>query len=145
MVERVPGEGDLPAVRGDLDDAAATLAAKVRQRGADELDRPEEVGRQDVLDLRVGGLLGRAEQAVARVADDDVDASEGGEGAVDERADRRRFGHVEHPGMERARVALDQVTDLGGVADRSDDAVSAREELLGEVASEAAADAGDEP
>lgn len=82
MVERVPGEGDLPAVRGDLDDAPATLAAEVGQGGADEVDRPEEVGGGDVLDLRVGGLLGRPD----------------------------------------------------------DDAVTALEELLGEMASEAAAD-----
>jgi hypothetical protein len=48
----------------------------VRQRGADELDRPDEVGRDDVFDLLVGELLRGAKQAVAGVADDHLDASE---------------------------------------------------------------------
>jgi hypothetical protein len=36
VVERVAREGDLTAVRGDLDDPAAALPAEVRQSGADE-------------------------------------------------------------------------------------------------------------
>ena len=88
MVQRVPGEGALPAVRGDLDDAAATLGAEVRQRCPDEPDRPEEVGGDEVTDLRVSELLRRAEQAVAGVADDDVNAAELGERAVDDLVDR---------------------------------------------------------
>jgi hypothetical protein len=55
--------------------------------------------------------------------------------------DRRRVGHVEHLGAELVGVPLGQGGDLGGVADRSDDPVTTLEELLGEVASEAAADA----
>jgi hypothetical protein len=67
VVHRIPREGDLPAVGRDLDDASAALGAKVRQRGTDEMDRPDEVGRDDVFDLLVGELLRRAEQAVASV------------------------------------------------------------------------------
>ena len=60
-------------------------------------------------------------------------------------ADRRGVGDVEHLGAERLGVLLDEVADLGGVADGADDAVAPLEELLGQLAAEAAADAGDEP
>ena len=58
---RVPGKGDLAAVGGDLDDPPAALGPQVRQRGPDELDRPSEVGGDDVADLLIGQFLGRAE------------------------------------------------------------------------------------
>ena len=67
------------------------------------------------------------------------------ERTLDNFADRRRVGHVEQFGVERLRVTLEQIGDLAGVANRSDDAVAALEELIGELAAEAAADAGDEP
>ena len=44
----------------------AALGAKMRQHGADELNRPDQVGRDDVVDLLVGEFLRRAEQAVSR-------------------------------------------------------------------------------
>ena len=50
-------------------------ARRCWQRGADELDRPEQVGRDDVLDLLVGKLFRSSEQTVASVADNYVDAS----------------------------------------------------------------------
>ena len=59
----------------DLDDASAALGAEVWQRGADELDRPDQVGRDNVLDLLVGEFLRGTEQAVAGITDDDVDSS----------------------------------------------------------------------
>ena len=46
------------------------------QRGANEVDRPDEVGRDDVLDLVIGQLLGRPEQPVAGIADEHVDTPE---------------------------------------------------------------------
>jgi hypothetical protein len=51
VIHRIPWEGDLPAVGRNLDDASAALSAKVRQRGTDQMDRPDQVRRDDVLDL----------------------------------------------------------------------------------------------
>ena len=82
------------------------------QGGADQLDGADQVGVDDVADLLVGKLLRRAEQAVARVAHDHIDAPELGEGAVHDLADRGRIGHVEQLGAERCRILLDQVGDL---------------------------------
>jgi hypothetical protein len=46
--------------------------------------------------------------------------------------------------VERFGITVEQIGDLASVADGSDDAVAALEELIGEVAPEAAADASDE-
>lgn len=145
VVERVAGKGDLSAVRRDLDDPAGTLCPQVGQRRADEVDRTDEVGRDDVLDLGVGRLLGRAEQPVAGVADEHVDAPEVGEGPVHGLADRGRVGHVEHRDAKGVRVAVSEVGHGVGAPDGADYAVAADKELLSELAAEAAADAGDEP
>ena len=98
-----------------------------------------------MLDLLIRELFGGAEQAVAGIAHDDVDAAELAEGAVDHLMHRRRVGDVEHLRAECLGVALGEVGDLAGVADGAHDAVAALQELSGELAAEAAADAGDEP
>jgi hypothetical protein len=145
VVHRVPREGDLTAVGKDLNDASAALRAKARQRGTDELDRPDQIGCDDVFDLLVAEFLRRAEQPVASVADDYVDASEPGESALDNFANRRSVGHVEHLSVERFGVTLNQIGNLAGIADSSDDAVAALEELISELTAEAATDSSDEP
>jgi hypothetical protein len=121
------------------------LGAKVRQRGSDEVDRPDQVGRDDVFDLLVAELLCRAEQAVAGVADDHVDASALRERASDNSADRRRVGHFEHLGVECLGITLNQIGDFASVADSSYYAVAALKELIGELATEAAANPSNEP
>ena len=145
VIHRIPREGDLPAVGRNLDDASAALSAKVRQRGTDQMDRPDQVRRDDVLDLLVCEFLRGAKQAVTGVADDHVDPSVLRERAFDKISDRRCVGHVEHLGMECLGITFDQIGDFSGVADGSDNAVAAVEELIGEVATEAAADPSDEP
>jgi hypothetical protein len=106
---------------------------------------PMPKGRDDVVDLLVGEFFGGTEQAVAGVGDDDVDAAQALEGAVDELPDRRAVGHFEHLGDERVGVGVAEVGDLPGSADGADDTVAAGEQLLGEFAAEAAADPGEEP
>jgi hypothetical protein len=114
----------------------------VRQRGPDELDGSGEVGRDDVADLLVGQFLGRAEQAVAGVAHDDVDAPERAEATVDHVADGAGVGDVEQLASERARVFPEQVGDAVGPAHGAGDGVAAVEQLGGQLPAEAAADAG---
>jgi hypothetical protein len=48
-------------------------------------------------------------------------------------------------GVKRLRIAVEQVGDLAGIANRADDPVAAVERLLGQLAAGAAADPGDEP
>jgi hypothetical protein len=75
------------------------LRAQVPQRRADDVNRPEQVGVQDLLDLPVGRFLDRSEHAVAGVVDDHVDRAERVERLVDDPADGGGVGHVEwsHP------------------------------------------------
>ena len=51
----------LPVFINPRNSAAGTLRTQMRQRGPDEVDRPDEVRRDDMLDLRVAQLLGRPE------------------------------------------------------------------------------------
>jgi hypothetical protein len=53
----------MAAAGGNLDDAAAAPGAQVRQRGTVEMDRTDQVGGHEVLDLRGGEFPVRAEQA----------------------------------------------------------------------------------
>ena len=138
MVERVARERDLAAVGGDLDDAPAGLGPEVRQYSPDQVGGAGQIGGDDVLDLLVGELFGGAEQSVAGVADDHVDASQVSKAAVDDVVDRRGVGHIEQLGSERVRVAFDEVDDRLGAPNGPDDAVSPLEQLCGELAAEAA-------
>ena len=54
-----------------------------------------------MLDLGVGQLLRGAEQAIAGIADHDVDAAELAERVVDDVADRGGVGHIQDRGLER--------------------------------------------
>ena len=96
-------------------------------------------------DLFVGDFLRRAEQSVARVVDDHVDTPEGGEGFVDNAPDGRGVGHVQRGEPEPVAVLRSQVVEGSQLAGSTGDALAACEQLFGEVAAKAAADAGDEP
>ena len=73
-------------------------ARRCGSAAADELDGAGQVGGDDVVDLGVGEFFGGAEQAVAGVADDHVDAAELGERVVDDVADGDGVGDVEDRG-----------------------------------------------
>jgi hypothetical protein len=53
--------------------------------------------------------------------------------------------HFEHFSVERLWMTLDQIGDFLGVADSSDNEIAAFKKLLGELATEAAADPGNKP
>jgi len=129
----------------NLDDSPAALGTKVWQRDPYELDRPEQVGRDDVLDLLVGEFFRSSEEAVASVAHNHVDASKLSKRAFDDLSHRRRVGDIEHLDTERVGSARDEIGDLRRVANRSHDAVASYEELLGKMAAESAAHASDKP
>src|SRR5271165_4082826 len=145
VIQRVTRKGDLPAVGRDLDDASAALGAKVWQSSTDKVDRPDQVSGHNVFDLAIREFLSRAEQAVTGVADEHVDPSALCERAFDHLANCRWVGHLEHLGVECLWITLDQIGHFGGVADGSYHAVAALEELIGELATEAAANTGNKP
>ena len=101
----------------------------MRQRAAYDLDRAQQVDGDFVDDLLVGELLGRAEQAVARVVDDDVDRSEGAEGRVDDLPDPSGVREVQAGGPEAVAVLLGESANRVEVADRARDPVAAPESL----------------
>ena len=107
--------------------------------------KPEQVGRNNVLDLRVAELLRGTKKAVAGVADDHLNAPQLREQALDNRADRRRVGHVELLGTERLGILLMQISYFAGVANGADDTVAPLEQLPGQLAPESTTDARDEP
>jgi len=66
---------------------------QVGQCCADQRDGPGQVGGDDVLDLVVGQFLGGAEQAVAGVADNEIDVTQIVKSVVDRSADRLTVGN----------------------------------------------------
>src|SRR5271165_1956502 len=143
VVERVAGERDLASIAGQLDDATAPRGPHVGKHGADELDGADEVGGDDRVDLLIGEFLGCPEHPIAGVGDRDVDPPEPCDGAVNGGADRGGVADVEDFTVEGVGVSGGEVGGALGLADGADDGVAAVEELFGEVAAEAAADAGD--
>lgn len=69
-----------------MDDASCSLGAKVRQCGADQLNRANQIGRNHVADLFVAQFFCGPKQAIARIADDHINSLEFCEGAINDGA-----------------------------------------------------------
>jgi hypothetical protein len=128
-----------------LDDATASGGAHVRKHGADELNAGGQVGGEDGGNLLVGEFLGGAEHAVARVADQDIDPPEVGDGTLDDRPQCLGVADVEHLDAKEFGELLAKIGDRPGLAHGADNVVTLVEQLLGEVSAEAATDSGDKP
>src|SRR5487761_1016734 len=74
------GQGHQSHHAADLDDAAAAAGSHVRQDQAGQPHRPEEQYVELVAELLPGSLLDRADDPVARVVDQYVDAAMRGQG-----------------------------------------------------------------
>jgi hypothetical protein len=83
-------------------------------------------------------ILRHAEQAIAGFIDDGIDASKPNERGIDNLVDPRGVGHIEHFGVKRLRITLEQIDDRALVPGCSDDAVAALKELIGKLTAEAA-------
>jgi hypothetical protein len=68
--------GRLTTRGGHLQDAASGPGAQVREGGADDMDRAEQVGVDDAPDLLVGCLLDGGKDPIAGVVYDDIDRAE---------------------------------------------------------------------
>jgi hypothetical protein len=67
------------------------------------------------------------------------------EGVRDDHPKRCRFGDVQLSGVERFGKTFDQIANQGDVPNGSGNAFAALEKLIGELAAESAANAGDKP
>ena len=76
VVDAQVGEGGDPADAGDLHDVPAALLTQEGDGSLGDPQSAEEVGLQLRAGLVVGGLLDRAEVAVACVVDDHVETAE---------------------------------------------------------------------
>src|SRR5580658_908190 len=99
MVEAETGIGHLAAFRRNLQHVTTALRAQMRQAGANDADRADEIGVDLMPDLLVTDLLGGAKETVAGVVDDDIDAPQGGERPVDYPSHTLCVRHVQdgHP------------------------------------------------
>ncbi|MDQ0684447.1 hypothetical protein QFZ56_003410 [Streptomyces achromogenes] len=104
-----------------------------------------EVGLHLVADLLLRQLLDRAEQSVAGVVDDHVQASEVVVRTLHGLGGGRLVGDVQGQRQHRVAVRGDQVREGVGVAGGGGDLVAALQGGLGELAAEAARGTGDEP
>ncbi len=128
----------MPAHARDLDEYPAALFAQVWHDAAGELDRTGEVGGNHALHVLVVEVLGGAAHAVAGVGDDDVDAVVLGERLAHDALDLGRVSNVESPRPQPVAVLLLEVVELLRPAEGRRDAVAASQDLLGQLASDAA-------
>lgn len=113
MVSAERGERGDAADGRDLHDVAAALGAHDRQYGLGDPERTEQVRLHLVAQLLFGNLLDHAEQAVARVVDDHLEAAEllvrGGHRCGDGRLVR----DVERQGQNCVAVLGDEIIQCG--------------------------------
>ena len=132
--------------RADVDDAARALLAHDRQNRPHDVRHAVEVGRELPLELCGAQLLEVAEQAVARVVDQDVDAAERLHRLVDRRL---RLGFVGDVQLDEREVlacdVAERVADLVEIASGRNHAVAGLQRSLGGGGADAAARARDEP
>jgi hypothetical protein len=105
---------------------------QMQQNGPDERDGTEQVRFNDVTQLRIRCLLCGAEHAIARIADDNVDAAERAECAVDRTPDRTQILEIERSDAKAFRIACAQVAERVGTAAGSDDPIPADQCLFGQ-------------
>jgi len=109
------------------------------------MDWAEEIGFDLVLDLLVRQAFGDAEQAVAAIVDDHIDASELVKRFGDRPLHSWRVGHIHLPDPEVVAVPVGQILEGCGITHCCRDAVTRRETLLGHLAAETAIRASDKP
>ncbi len=137
--------GDEPADRADVDDMPAPACPHPGQHRLDQLQRSEQVGVEQGMDVLVLAFLDRGQIAVAGVVDEHVHAAEAGLGRRDRRRDLARIGHVELDRKRRLAVRGREVGDVVALSRGDDDTVARGECLLGKRTAEPLGTAGDEP
>src|SRR4029077_7433090 len=117
----------------------------MRQSGTHKLDWPDEICGELMSDLFIAKLFRRAEEPIARVADDHVDPAEFDEGLFHDVVDFRQVGHIEKRNPQTVAILGFQVIHRIQFADGSRHAVAALKQRLAHEAAESAVHAGDKP
>ena len=139
--------GDLPADGDDVDDAAVTARAQERHCRERNGYRAPEVRPHGVLEIGVREGVHRPDADGARVVDEDVEAAEVRDDALDEGACLRGIVHVRGEGKRRDATTLEidgGAVERLGVAGADRHARPPASELPGELQAEPAGAAGDE-
>lgn len=119
---------------------------QVRQRRAQHVPSSDDLHVEHEAHVGVGGLLDGAEESVAGVVDDDVEAAEAVDGLGDGLLDRGRVDEVDLERQQAGRVgAVEGGEQALGRPGRGRDAVAAPQQGGDEGEAEAARGAGDEP
>ena len=136
----------IPASGTDVDDPARPLLAHDRKDRAHDVHHAVEIGRDQLLDFGGAQLLEIAEQAVAGIVDENVDASERLHRRVDRRLRLCLIGDVQLD--ERKVVACDiaqSIADLVEIAASRDHPIACLQCRPGGCCADAAARTRDEP
>jgi transcriptional regulator with XRE-family HTH domain len=140
-----PDGGTARPDRGDADDRAAALRPHAGQDGLNQRARPEEVGREQLLDLIVGGLLDGGAVAVAGVVHEHVDGAEALPGGPHDGAYLGVVGDVQRERERGAGAGPGEILDRGGVARCHHDVLAAVQDGRGKRSPQAGRAAGNEP
>jgi hypothetical protein len=138
-------EGGNAADGGDLDDVAVSLRAQGRQHRLRDVQWPEQVDVELLLELPGSDLLDGAEQAVARVADDHVKRAECFPRLRDGRGHFLPVRDIQRQRKDRVTVHSNKVAEFVRGARSRGDLVTPAQRGLRELLAEASACAGYEP
>src|SRR5262249_41780060 len=131
--------------RRKLNEHTGSLRAQHRQRGAGDVDDPEQVGLDLGAEVRGVHLLERRAVGVPGVVHDNVDAAELGDSVFERGDGRGGDGHVEPEDAGAVVVTLDERAQLLWLPRGGDDAVAVGQHGAYQLRSEATGTAGDEP
>jgi hypothetical protein len=109
---------------------AAALFAQKRQRRLSKGDCAEDVGLEDGSHLGEARLLDRTHEAVAGVAQDNIEPSKAAMGGRDRLKHRITVGHVDAQRKNPVPVCLDEAGDRVRIPHRGGNPVAARERAL---------------
>src|SRR5471032_107870 len=117
----------------------------MRQHGAYDLDRADQVGVDLLADLLVAQLFCCAYQSVGGIADDDIDTPQLGKCPAGYLPNGFRIRHIQRRHPEALAELLLQVVEGVHLAQRRRHAVTARQQLLSQQTPETGRTAGDKP
>src|SRR5579862_2742312 len=129
-----------------VDDVAGTLLAHDRQRCPHHVQHAPEVGRELAFDVLRIEFLEVAEQAVAGIVQDDIDAAERLHCLIDYRRDGGLIGDVQLKNLQvLARRVAQGMAHFLYVPASGDNAIAGLPRRLGSAGTDTAACTGDEP
>src|SRR5436190_10216658 len=129
-----------------VDDVAGALLAHDRQRSLHHVQHAPEVGRELAFDVLRIQFLEVAEQAVAGIVEDDIDAAELLHRLVDYRRDLRLIGDVQLKNLQVLACRVAQgIVHFFYLPAGGDDAIAGLQRGLGSAGPDTAARTGDEP